>query len=115
MCLERQFTICLHIALTVVVVYGETSFFRSLVEWHFIPGRSICFHFLCFAHSIILLFQFQRYYPGLLPDAFYIERNASINFVNTPQVFDFARPYMPRVTFIGAIQCHKAAPLKGVC
>ncbi|CAA85328.2 Putative UDP-glucuronosyltransferase ugt-58 [Caenorhabditis elegans] len=53
---------------------------------------------------------FQKYYPGV-ESTFEIERNASINFVNTPPIFDFSRPYMPRVNFIGAIQCRKPKEL----
>lgn len=57
----------------------------------------------------------RKHFPAArLPDAFTLERNASINFVNHFPIFDFARPYMPRVNFVGCPQCRKGKALEKV-
>ncbi|CAJ0945097.1 unnamed protein product, partial [Mesorhabditis belari] len=55
---------------------------------------------------------FQKYYKGAA-SAFDLERNASINLVNTPPIFDFARPFMPRVNFVGGLHAKNASELHG--
>ncbi|EFO23834.1 hypothetical protein LOAG_04651 [Loa loa] len=80
-------------------LYNFASYFRSLyIHQHLILRR--------------IDNLYKKYYADTLANAYYIERNVSINFVNTPQIFDFARPYMPRVAFIGAIECRKANLLR---
>uniref|UniRef100_A0A1I7T4B3 glucuronosyltransferase n=1 Tax=Caenorhabditis tropicalis TaxID=1561998 RepID=A0A1I7T4B3_9PELO len=78
-------------------VYNVASYFKQLyIHQHVVQPRIDAIY--------------QKHYPGVFTH-FEIERNASINFVNTPPIFDFSRPYMPRVNFIGAIQCRKAREL----
>ncbi|CAL2031147.1 unnamed protein product [Caenorhabditis brenneri] len=78
-------------------MYNVASYFKQLyIHQHIVQPRIDAVY--------------QKYYPGVATH-FEIERNASINFVNTPPIFDFSRPYMPRVNFIGAIQCRKAKEL----
>ncbi|CAJ0583235.1 unnamed protein product, partial [Mesorhabditis spiculigera] len=55
---------------------------------------------------------FQKHYPGA-PSAFDLERNASINLVNNPPIFDFPRPFMPRVNFVGGLHAKNASELNG--
>ncbi|KAJ1357773.1 hypothetical protein KIN20_015992 [Parelaphostrongylus tenuis] len=68
-----------------------------------------------YIHQVIILPRidavFQKHYPSVAA-AFDIERNASINFVNNPPIFDFARPYMPRVNFVVMNRPEKALPVQ---
>ncbi|CAI5442850.1 unnamed protein product [Caenorhabditis angaria] len=78
-------------------IYNVASYFKNLyIHQHIVQPRIDAV--------------FQKYYPGV-ESTFNIERNASINLVNNPPIFDFARPYMPRVNFVGGLHCKKAGEL----
>lgn len=72
-------------------------YLHSVVEQHFIINP---------AYSDL----FQRHFPPGT-DLLSLERSADIWMVRTDFVFEFPRPTMPNVVYIGGFQCKEASPL----
>jgi len=82
---------------------------RALNLLHYL--KTLYVHQRVVLRALDLMFARRLGAGALVAPAFALERNASLNFVNTPPLFDFPRAFMPRTVFVGGLHCRPARPL----